>query len=41
MARVCHVTWHARDIQRTRLFLAGLFGWTFDASDPAYLVAAS
>ncbi len=38
-ATLCHVTWHARDLQRTRTFLESLFGWTFDATDPTYLIA--
>lgn len=35
---LCHVTWQATDIQRTKAFLETLFGWNFQPVDGNYLV---
>jgi len=35
---LCHVTWHATNLERTRCFLLTLFGWTFRDLGDGYLV---
>jgi predicted enzyme related to lactoylglutathione lyase len=37
-ATLAHLTWHATDVERTRLFLESLLGWQFsDAGDGYYV----
>jgi len=35
---ICHVEWSSTDLERTRAFLSGLFGWEFQAWGEDYLV---
>ena len=37
-ASMCHVTWKATDVERTREFLTTLFGWSFAPQSDNYLV---
>jgi predicted enzyme related to lactoylglutathione lyase len=38
LASMCHVTWKATDVERTRNFLTTLFGWSFAPQSENYLV---
>jgi predicted enzyme related to lactoylglutathione lyase len=35
---LCHLTWQATDLQRTRAFLETMFDWNFEAVGDNYLV---
>lgn len=34
----CHIEWGSTDLERTKTFLSGLFGWKFEAFGADYLV---
>lgn len=35
---VCHIEWSSTDLERTKAFLSGLFGWEFKVWDDEYLL---
>jgi predicted enzyme related to lactoylglutathione lyase len=35
---ICHVEWSSTDLERSKAFFSGLFGWEFKAWGEAYLV---
>ncbi len=35
---ICHVEWSSTDLERTKAFLWGLFGWEFQTFTPDYML---
>lgn len=35
---ICHIEWSSTDLERTKSFLSGLFGWKFDSFGEEYIL---